>query len=122
MSVKECYKNYKNLVKQEKDAKRKFKSLRYSIYGVNETDEISCLMWNLNKWTMVSELSKCPNFDNSMTHLSGCQGCPMAPIRYKYEICKDEYNRAHDMTMRAKQELIKNIKQSVKRTLSGKGR
>lgn len=118
MDIQTQYKNYKNLVKQEKNAKRKFNNMRYSIYAGEKTGEIGCLKWELSNWTMASELSKCPRFDSSVAHLSVCQACPMFPTRYHYEICKKEYEHAYDSAVRAKQELIKSIQQSIKTVLS----
>ncbi|MFQ6739074.1 MAG: hypothetical protein ACLRFJ_00160 [Alphaproteobacteria bacterium] len=117
MSVKECYKKYKNLKGEAKRMEKKlYEASRYMSKVVSYIDEDSevCFRWNVDYLELGPLLHVCPKFEQtSLDNLSQCQSCKCLSKRLHYEFYRNECMRIDKEKNLAKQNLLRAIKNSV---------
>lgn len=120
MSVKECYKNYKNLKDEAKRMKKKFGKVRRSMSKVvsyfDEPNDEICFKLVVDYWDLGPLLHVCPNFDQAvLDDWAQCENCKFLSNRLHYEFYKKECIRIDKEKNQAKQELLCAIKKSMTR-------
>lgn len=117
MSVKECYKKYKNLKGEAKRMEKKLYEASRSISKVItyfvDIDDV-CFRWNVDYLELGPLLHVCPKFEEtSLDNLSQCQSCKCLSKRLHYEFYRNECMRIDKEKRQAKQDLLRAIKKSV---------